>query len=254
MRSMTLFPTDSRPAWTPCIRQAKPNRAAVLHGVRANQMVRPEFANYQRGMDKAHPNTVNLLVNQSVDGKKTAVVQLLRPGSGLLYAARRREARAHTDRATHALDQTGPDGADAFHQVSGARRSRDPWLPDRSRRLPAEGPAVGRDAARRAVGARHLGFDPLVQLLANRGYAVLQMNYRGSTGYGDELYRRERGVKRSAARSRMTSRTECAGRSRQASPNRRRLRSWAAAMAVIPLCSRSAGIPSSTAAGYPWRE
>ena len=28
------------------------------------------------------------------------------------------------------------------------------------------------------------GYDPEVQFLANRGYAVLQMNYRGSTGYG----------------------------------------------------------------------
>ncbi|HET7587359.1 MAG TPA: alpha/beta fold hydrolase [Gammaproteobacteria bacterium] len=28
------------------------------------------------------------------------------------------------------------------------------------------------------------GFDPTVQLLANRGYAVLQINYRGSMGYG----------------------------------------------------------------------
>lgn len=28
------------------------------------------------------------------------------------------------------------------------------------------------------------GFDPSVQLLANRGYAVLQVNFRGSTGYG----------------------------------------------------------------------
>ena len=28
------------------------------------------------------------------------------------------------------------------------------------------------------------GFDPEVQFLANRGYAVLQLNFRGSTGYG----------------------------------------------------------------------
>jgi dipeptidyl aminopeptidase/acylaminoacyl peptidase len=31
------------------------------------------------------------------------------------------------------------------------------------------------------------GFDPLVQMLANRGYAVLQVNFRGSIGYGDEF-------------------------------------------------------------------
>src|SRR5690606_19727883 len=31
------------------------------------------------------------------------------------------------------------------------------------------------------------GFNPEVQLLANRGYAVLQMNYRGSGGYGSSF-------------------------------------------------------------------
>lgn len=32
------------------------------------------------------------------------------------------------------------------------------------------------------------GFNPEVQFLANRGYAVLQMNFRGSTGYGKKFY------------------------------------------------------------------
>lgn len=31
------------------------------------------------------------------------------------------------------------------------------------------------------------GFNPYVQFLANRGYAVLQMNFRGSTGYGKKF-------------------------------------------------------------------
>ena len=33
----------------------------------------------------------------------------------------------------------------------------------------------------------HLGYDYWVQFLANRGYAVLQPNYRGSTGYGSDF-------------------------------------------------------------------
>ncbi|MHA6630311.1 S9 family peptidase [Pseudonocardia sichuanensis] len=33
------------------------------------------------------------------------------------------------------------------------------------------------------------GYDPEVQLLANRGYAVLQVNFRGSTGYGKAFTR-----------------------------------------------------------------
>lgn len=32
------------------------------------------------------------------------------------------------------------------------------------------------------------GFNTIVQFLANRGYAVLQVNYRGSGGYGEEFY------------------------------------------------------------------
>ena len=32
------------------------------------------------------------------------------------------------------------------------------------------------------------GYQPEAQMLANRGYAVLQINYRGSTGFGKEFY------------------------------------------------------------------
>jgi dipeptidyl aminopeptidase/acylaminoacyl peptidase len=32
------------------------------------------------------------------------------------------------------------------------------------------------------------GFNPEIQFLANRGYAVLQMNFRGSTGYGKKFW------------------------------------------------------------------
>ncbi len=46
----------------------------------------------------------------------------------------------------------------------------------------------------------HWGYDDTVQLFANRGYAVLQINFRGSTGYGKKVLQagfRERGGKMS---------------------------------------------------------
>lgn len=50
--------------------------------------------------------------------------------------------------------------------------------------LPHGGPYGVRDRA---------DFDPEVQLLANRGYAVLQPNYRGSDGYGKDFYAKGEG-------------------------------------------------------------
>lgn len=44
--------------------------------------------------------------------------------------------------------------------------------------LPHDQPFTGRDS---------FLFDPVAQLLVNRGYSVLQVNYRGSTGYGADF-------------------------------------------------------------------
>jgi dipeptidyl aminopeptidase/acylaminoacyl peptidase len=37
------------------------------------------------------------------------------------------------------------------------------------------------------VGSRFVGYDTFAQFLSNRGYAVLQPNLRGSTGYGKKF-------------------------------------------------------------------
>ncbi len=54
---------------------------------------------------------------------------------------------------------------------------------DKNKNLPAIVLPHGGPSARDAWGYR-----PDVQLLANRGYAVLQMNFRGSTGYGKAFW------------------------------------------------------------------
>ena len=79
-------------------------------------------------------------------------------------------------------DQMAPSAAD---RARCARRPGAARLSDHARRAARQEPADGGDAAWRAV--RHpgyWGFDDEAQMLATAGYAVLQVNYRGSGGYG----------------------------------------------------------------------
>jgi dipeptidyl aminopeptidase/acylaminoacyl peptidase len=74
---------------------------------------------------------------------------------------------------------TLPLDAEPHRPSDGAPRRQAEPGEGRSGRLPAVLVVHGGPWARDAWG-----YDPQAQLLANRGYAVLQVNYRGSTGFG----------------------------------------------------------------------
>jgi hypothetical protein len=77
--------------------------------------------------------------------------------------------------------------ADALHLLSGARRHPHSGVSRHAARRVHLPLAADRDAAWRAHCPRHLGYFFLRQFLLSRGYAVLQMNFRGSYGYGGGL-------------------------------------------------------------------
>ncbi len=152
----------------------------------------PEYAAYQKAVDKYLPNTVNLLINQSDDGKKqlwfsfsdqnpgTYTVLDVAKRSFVPIAPRMPWIKPAQMASTLSIKYAARDGLEihGYLTVPAGHQPKDLPLVV----MPHGGPWV-RDV---------WGYDPLVQLLANRGYAVLQMNYRGSTGYGDELLRNAR--------------------------------------------------------------
>lgn len=144
----------------------------------------PEFARIQAAVDRSLPHTVNLLVNASRDDQRLLFLSYSDRQPGIYHLLDRRErtfkpvgqAMDWIDPARmspmHAIHYPARDGTTihGYLTVPVGHEPRDlPLIV-----LPHGGPWV-RDV---------WGFDPLVQLIASRGYAVLQMNYRGSRGYG----------------------------------------------------------------------
>lgn len=144
----------------------------------------PEFTKIQAAVDQARPGRVNLLVNQSRDDNRLLFLSYADRDPGT-YFLLDRAARTFKPIGSR-MDWLSPADLSPMHAIKYAARDgqtihgyltiplgHDPKnLPLVV--MPHGGPWV-RDV---------WGYDNLVQLLASRGYAVLQMNYRGSTGYG----------------------------------------------------------------------
>jgi len=151
-----------------------------------------DFAGYQGLVDRSMPDTVNMLVGMSDDEKRLLWYSFSDQNPGeysLLDLERRKLSLLATRMPWVKPAQMAPmlmvkyaarDGLVIYGYLTvpvGHERKNLPLV------LLVHGGPWARDV---------WGYNPLVQLLANRGYAVLQMNYRGSTGYGEELYRKAR--------------------------------------------------------------
>ena len=144
----------------------------------------PEFAKIQVAVDRALPKTANMLVNQSRDDNQLLFLAYSDRDAGTYYLLDR---TAHSFKSigqcrdwikpsqmspTFGIHYEARDGQTINGYLTVPVGHEPRGLPLVV--MPHGGPWV-RDV---------WGFDPDVQLLASRGYAVLQMNYRGSRGYG----------------------------------------------------------------------
>jgi dipeptidyl aminopeptidase/acylaminoacyl peptidase len=151
-----------------------------------------EFVSYQFAVDKSLPDTTNLLADMSQDGKRMLWYAFSdqNPGAYYLFDLEKRSFRLVASRMSWlkpaqmapmlSVKYTARDGL-LIHGYLTVPVGQQP------KNLPLVVMPHGGPWARDVWG-----FDPLVQLLANRDYAVLQMNYRGSLGYGEELYQKAR--------------------------------------------------------------
>ena len=164
---------------------------AGVHYVTEKPRVRwldPEWDSRQRTIDEALPDTFNLITSRSRDDNRLLVLAYSDRDPGTYFLFDRvhnsltlvgtRMGWIKPDRMApmESIQYPARDGLLIHGYVTyppGALRQNLPLVV-----MPHDGPWI-RDV---------WGFDPLVQMLASRGYAVLQMNYRGSTGYGEEFY------------------------------------------------------------------
>ena len=153
----------------------------------------PEFAKLQKEIDAANPGLVNEIVSMDRDMLQLLIYSHsdresgfyllvdLATGKGKPLGQTRAWLKASDMAAMHPVHCTAHDGVElnGYLTLPAGRGQKNLPLVT----LVHGGPYGVRDS---------WSFDPVVQFLANRGYAVLQVNYRGSGGFGTEFYLRGR--------------------------------------------------------------
>ncbi|MEO5961797.1 MAG: alpha/beta fold hydrolase, partial [Opitutaceae bacterium] len=150
----------------------------------------PRSAEFARDLDAALPGTSNHVVSATADGKLKVVVAASDrdPGSYYLYDVAKAELTSlgKVRPAIKPADMAGMR-AIAFPARDGVSIPGYLTLPPRrpEKNLPMIVVSHGGPFGPRDIW----GYDAQIQFLANRGYAVLQVNFRGSGGYGLEFQR-----------------------------------------------------------------
>jgi dipeptidyl aminopeptidase/acylaminoacyl peptidase len=149
---------------------------------------------WQAAIDKAISKNENWIVSRSADDRAMLVwtgssdnpgsYYLFKPNEGrMMIVGRINERLRPADLTpTRYITYRARDGLDIPAYVTFPKGRAQNSLPLVI--LPHGGPYDVRDTP---------GFNPEVQMLANRGYVVLQPNFRGSGGYGKEFYTKGEG-------------------------------------------------------------
>jgi dipeptidyl aminopeptidase/acylaminoacyl peptidase len=146
--------------------------------------INPELQQIQDRIDRALPNKVNLILDRSEDGMRILISSTAADDPGTYYVYDRNSRRIEAFASPYqrlAEQRFAPVRPISFHGRDGTEIPGYLTLPPGGHEhglplvlMPHGGP-FARDS---------WDFDPWVQFLASRGYAVLQVNFRGSTGYG----------------------------------------------------------------------
>ncbi len=144
-----------------------------------------EFAGLQAAIDRVLPETLNRVVNMSDDEQRLVVLATSDRHRGTYYLLDRKAAKLR--KLVDVADWIRP--ADMVEVRPIRYRSRDGLTIHGYLTLPKDREAKDLPLIVHPHGGPYgvrdqWGFNPELQFLANRGYAVLQMNYRGSGGYG----------------------------------------------------------------------